>query len=169
MEKRAIALALALAIPLLLYGIPYAIAATQSVYVVSGLVDLGGSNPNSGSVSLLCTSSSDFTNQYTLWQAGGYAAYPPAVQAALINSGHGRAATGDLPNGWQVDIDNTNPRGDEYTVQIICQTPITTVAGLGIPQFGSLYLAIALGAVIYFVLSRRYTNRPTISAHVEAK
>jgi len=41
-----------------------------------------------------------------------------------------------------------------------------TVAGIGVPEFGSLYIAIALGAVLYFLLARRYSGRPTISAQV---
>jgi hypothetical protein len=44
----------------------------------------------------------------------------------------------------------------------ICQTPIT-VAGIGVPEFGSFYVAIALGAVVYFMLSRRLARSPTIS------
>ena len=46
---------------------------------------------------------------------------------------------------------------------MVCQTPVT-VAGVGVPEFGSLYAAIALGAVAYFMLSRRLTRRPTLSA-----
>jgi len=47
--------------------------------------------------------------------------------------------------------------------QVICQTPIN-VAGIGVPQFGSLYVAIALGAVLYFLLSKRFAGRPSLSA-----
>jgi hypothetical protein len=47
-------------------------------------------------------------------------------------------------------------------LEIICQTPVT-VAGIGVPQFGSLYVAIALGAVAYFLMSRRFARTPTIS------
>jgi hypothetical protein len=51
--------------------------------------------------------------------------------------------------------------------EVICQTPLT-VAGIGVPEFGSLYVAIALGAVVYFVMSRRLARRPTMSAIVNA-
>jgi hypothetical protein len=48
-------------------------------------------------------------------------------------------------------------------VDVVCQTPIAAVAGVSVPQFGSLYVAIALGAVAYFMLSRRFARTPTIS------
>jgi hypothetical protein len=55
-------------------------------------------------------------------------------------------------------IFNSAP-GAVTEVYIICQSPIT-VAGVGVPEFGSLYVAIALGAVVYFMLSRRFGRRP---------
>jgi hypothetical protein len=57
--------------------------------------------------------------------------------------------------------------GVSVDVWVVCQTPIT-VAGIGVPEFGSLYVAIALGAVVYFVMSRRLARRPTMSAIVNA-
>jgi hypothetical protein len=35
---------------------------------------------------------------------------------------------------------------------------------VGVPEFGSLYVAIALGALVYFMLSKRYARRPLVSA-----
>ena len=42
---------------------------------------------------------------------------------------------------------------------IVSQSPIT-VAGVTIPEFGSLYVAIALAALVYFGLFRHYMKRP---------
>jgi hypothetical protein len=46
-------------------------------------------------------------------------------------------------------------------VWAICMTPVT-VAGIGVPEFGSLYAAIALGAVVYFMLSRYSSRKPSL-------
>jgi hypothetical protein len=64
------------------------------------------------------------------------------------------------PTGWFVLA--TGLAGAPYVsyVYVVCQTPIT-VAGIGVPQFGSLYIAIALGAVVYFLLVRRYASPKT--------
>jgi hypothetical protein len=47
------------------------------------------------------------------------------------------------------------------SMRAVCQTPVT-VAGVSVPEFGSLYVAIALGAVLYFLLARRFA--PTKAA-----
>jgi hypothetical protein len=69
----------------------------------------------------------------------------------------------ETANAWVVEASGFSI---DTTAQVTCQSPIT-VAGIGVPQFGSLYVAIALGVVVYFILSRRYAGRPTISAQVE--
>jgi hypothetical protein len=48
-----------------------------------------------------------------------------------------------------------------WEVYAVCQMPIA-VGGISVPEFGSLCVAIALGAVAYFMLSRRFARRPTI-------
>jgi hypothetical protein len=53
-------------------------------------------------------------------------------------------------------------------LEIICQSAVTLPAGIGVPEFGSLYVAIALGAVVYFMMSRRFARRPTMSGQVKA-
>jgi hypothetical protein len=74
---------------------------------------------------------------------------------------------GPGPNRWQVTAENTDGGiSQQLVVVAICQTPIT-VAGIGVPQFSSLYTAIALGAVVYFLISNRFSRRPTISAEVK--
>jgi hypothetical protein len=52
-----------------------------------------------------------------------------------------------------------------FTAGAVCQTPIT-VAGIGVPEFGSLYMAIALGAVAYFLMARRLARSPAVPARV---
>jgi hypothetical protein len=81
----------------------------------------------------------------------------------MLNSAGGVALTGANPNGWVIGLFNPDLGFSFNGVQIVCQTPIT-VAGVSVPEFGSLYVAIALGAVVYFILSRRITTKPTLSA-----
>jgi len=78
------------------------------------------------------------------------------LSITVLNSGGNLAQTGDLPNGWFYGVGGSGP----YAIWAFCQSPIT-VAGIGVPQFGSLYLAIALGAMVYFVLSKRIARDPT--------
>jgi hypothetical protein len=71
-------------------------------------------------------------------------------------------------NSWSIEEFNPGDAtiGQVY-VMVVCQTPVT-VAGIGVPQFSSLYAAIALGAVAYFIMARRFAGRPTISAGAKA-
>ena len=82
------------------------------------------------------------------------------VSQMPINGGGNPVASGDQPNGWSVTFEIG---GFPERLIVICQTPVT-VAGLGVPEFGSLYAVLALGAVAYFMLSRRLTRRQTLSA-----
>jgi len=165
MERRALVAALAMTLPLALYGVPYVYASTtQSTYVInSDLVfvsPMGHHNFHVG-----CSSPSDFTQHFAVASFANNVF--PSVFGELVNSGLNFPADGDVPNGWNVDVKNTDSAPQSFKVQIICQSPIT-VAGIGVPQFGSLYAAIALGAVVYFMLSRRIARRPTVSAEVKA-
>ena len=72
---------------------------------------------------------------------------------------------GNPPDTWQVAVYNPTPDGRNFIVWAVCQHPVT-VAGIGVPEFGSLYIAIALGAVAYFMLSRRFARQSPISAQV---
>jgi hypothetical protein len=156
MEKRALVLALALTLPLALYGIPYAYAATtQSTYVVRGFLSIPANGNNS--IALRCSSPSDSTLHFA---AAGGTAGVSVTEAIWLNSFGNAPATGDIPNGWEIFMHNPNNGIDDTTVWIACQSPIT-VAGIGVPQFGSLYVAIALGAILYFLLSRRFARGPT--------
>ncbi len=71
------------------------------------------------------------------------------------------------PTGWVGSFETPTGGTTFELVEAACQTPIT-VGGIGVPEFSSLYVAIALGAVAYFMLSRHFTRRPMISAEVEA-
>jgi hypothetical protein len=150
MERRALVLTLALTLPLGLYGIPYAYAATfSSTYVVSahGTFDFADVHCSTG----------DYATG-----GGGAATNPAALVLNLPEKYNGvtySTAYSGLPNAWGASSTGT-PAG--VYVFVACQTPIA-VAGIGVPQFGSLYFAVALGAVVYFMLARRFAKRQTIS------
>ena len=153
-ERRALVLALALTAPLILYGLPYAYASvTSSSYIVSASngLDYAGAHCNSG----------DYAT------GGGARSQSPGVLVVTepefydFGSGLYSIGTTGTPNAWFA-ISTTYVQ-----VWVVCQTPVT-VAGIGVPQFGSLYIAIALGAVAYFLLSRRFPRGPTESAVVKA-
>jgi len=164
MERRALVLALALKLPLALYGIPFAYAAaTQSTYAVATTQDCP-SNSCSFIVPLTCNSPSDYSLQYGVY----YDRLPSDARvdgAIPTNSAGSPVSTNEVPNGWRISVISGAP--EKISFAVICQSPVT-VAGIGVPQFGSLYVAIALGAVVYFMLSRRFARRPTISAVVKA-
>jgi hypothetical protein len=173
MEMRALVLGLALTLPLALYGIPYAYAATtSSSYVVES--DSSHSTTvqplTTGNNAVLCNPGDYATGAlYMLWGFQG----SPGVIAAIhgTNDPTGNTFVGiGTPHGVVVSVYNPNSNFGytvKFTAGAICQTPIT-VAGIGVPEFGSLYVAIALGAVLYFLLSKRFTRRPTISGQVKA-
>jgi len=153
MERRAVVLALALMLPLALYGIPYAYATTTSTtyrVTVSITINPGGVF----TVTALCHSGD--------YATGGSASQPFGVTIT------GSAPHGDYPpTGWDGYFYNPESGPVTVTTFAVCQTPIT-VAGIGVPQFGSFYVAIALGAVLYFIMAKRFAKRPTLSAEVKA-
>jgi len=158
MEKRAIFLALALALPLALYGIPYAYAATTS-----STYEVRASNAlNTNTVDVHCNSGDYATGG---GGRGGSGPLQGAFPEKFDGTNYLDPGTGQ-PNAWGAWVDSSST-GAQVLVWVVCQTPIA-VAGIGVPQFGSLYAAIALGAVLYFMMARRYARRPTISAVVKA-
>jgi hypothetical protein len=154
MERRAILLALALTLPLALYGIPYAYASTTS----SSYEKIGDyvtiHTQGSGNAVVFCNSGD--------YSTGGGFTMDRVPGLSITDSGSTYASDLSHLTGWHVGA--YNPLGFDVALAAItiCQAPIT-VAGIGVPQFGSLYVAIALGAVVYFMLSRRFAGRPTIS------
>ena len=167
MERRAALLALALTLPLALYGIPYAYASATSDHVVQSTLTVN--SISSAKVIVNCPSV-DYavSGGYT---PGGFSIGKDSVEelpdiiANYPTLGGVQTLTGQTPDGW--GFQGANGSGFDYTatVWVVCQTPLT-VAGIGVPQFGSLYFAIVLGAVAYFLLSRRFSRRPTTPALV---
>jgi len=165
METRALVLALALSLPLALYGIPYAYATTMS----SSYEVLGPDQnvPAGGVVGATAT-----CNPGDYVTGGGWSISPEIAGVGgsgndVTSNGGAGAGTVNL-NGWFVEVDNHRSSSETLHALAICQTPIT-VAGVTVPEFGSLYLAIALGAVAYFMLSRRFARRPIISPQGKPK
>jgi len=154
-------LALALTLPLALYGIPYAYAATtQSTYIVLKEVSLLSGPGVLTFTDVQCLNPSDFTLHYTAISTDRGS----VVGAEWLDSTGNIALTANNPNGWRIWANNPTAGRIPMNEEIACQSPIT-VAGIGVPEFGSLYVAIALGAVVYFMLSRRLARGSTLSAH----
>jgi len=158
METRALVLALALSLPLAFYGIPYAYASTtsSSYEVLGNDVDV----PAGGVVAATATcNSGDYVT------GGGWSISPEIAGVGLSGNdvtGNGGAGAGSVNlNGWGVEVNNHRSSSETLHAIAMCQTPIT-VAGVTVPEFGSLYVAIALGAVVYFLLSRRLAGSRVI-------
>jgi len=163
MEKRAIVLTLALTLPLALYAIPYAYAAQTTSDYVTGANVVANYAPTFEQV----TTDFAYCNPGDYAVGGGYTITDTtlAVTASFpTNSvGFGYPAT-----AWGVTVVNPSLTAQQFfVISVTCQTPVT-VAGLGVPQFGSLYVAIALGAVLYFVLARHFARRPMVASAVDA-
>jgi len=138
MESRALILALALTIPLVLYGIPYAYAATTtSSYVVTAT---GTANPSSFlSLSAHCNPGDFATGGgFTSHLGIGAITADPTGQGALLFWSRPDPTSG-TPTAWSVEVSNPTGTAFSLDVYVVCQTPIT-VAGIGVPQFGSLYI-----------------------------
>jgi hypothetical protein len=151
-ERRAFVLALALTLPLVIYGIPYAYAITaSSSYVV-------GETTTTQSLAVHCKTGDYATGGGAASDSFGHleSSYPLYFDGTTY-----AGLLAGQPNAWGGYADQ-----GLLTVWVVCQSPIPLPAGLGVPEFGSLYVAIALGAVVYFMLSRRFARRPTTSAQV---
>ena len=157
MERQVAILALALTLPLAMYGIPYAYAGTQSTYVVAS-ASIAIPSGETNSINVQCSSISDFTEHFTVGTDFPGTSPIQVLQAQVLDSSGHLALAGATPNGWSVMIYNAFSYPSDFVVQIICQSPVT-VAGIGVPEFGSLYFAVAIGAVVYFTVSRRYAGR----------
>ncbi len=163
MDKSGKILLLALALPLVMFGIPYAYAATTSssyVVVNSGTVNPGSTSAPTALILQMDCNPGDFATGGG-WNSGND---PPTHPISMPTKGDATiSSSGEVPDGWQVAFENTN--GISYGVSgyAVCQTPIT-VAGITVPQFGSLYVAIALAAALYFALTTlRQRRTPTIA------
>ena len=129
---------------MLLYGVPYAYASTtSSTYTVDG-------------PTFILHSSDGFQALYADCNSGDY----------VTGGGYSGGVTTDLvvsnsePVGgvsWGIGVTNIGAGTLDVHAIAVCQTPIT-VAGVSVPEFGSLYVAIALGALVYFVVSRHFSR-----------
>jgi len=138
---------LTLAIPLVLYGAPYAYAATvSSSYVVSNT--LWVITPATYSLTATCN-----TGDYA---TGGGAEFPVSTGNIIYSLPVGTAP----PTGWAATAyyPGSGEPSVALIVKVVCQTPIT-VAGIGVPEFGSLYAAIAIAAIAYFGLTLLRTKK----------
>lgn len=143
---------LALTVPLVLFSGTYTYAATMSssyVVVTPGTVPPGSTtSPSSLIVQANCNGVDYATGGG--WNSGND---PPTHPISMPTKGGAVIfTTGVTPNGWQVAFENTNGISYGVSVYAVCQTPITA-AGLTVPEFGSLYVAIALAALLYFGLT----------------
>jgi hypothetical protein len=160
MQKRALVLALALTVPLALYGIPYAYAASvgqTTVILTSHTIAAGDVAP----IDLIANCP---TGDYATGGGAGHDLDTIALVPAFSGPTRGGFPTfSGTPDGWYGSfqfISATGLVGGVLEVFAVCQAPIV-VAGIGVPQFGSLYIAIALGAAVYFLLARRYASPKT--------
>jgi len=144
-ERRALVLALALAVPLMLYGIPYVYASTtSSSYEVNTSASIPANSY--GDVVAPCN-----TGDYAT--GGGFVNGNPYHMIIIQSIPQG----GPPPDGWDVQVINQFSLSSDAHAYVVCQTPIV-VAGINVPEFGSLYVAIAIGAVVYFLFSRRFVS-----------
>lgn len=148
MKRRVLVAALALTLPLLLYGVPYAYAAFTSTYVKTGT--------GTGFAYAHCN-----TGDYATGGGGRVdnLVTPLRVSAPVV--GNVYAADNEQPDGW-IAISGPADVVPSVDTWVVCQHP-ATVAGVTVPEFGQLYLAIALGALVYFLLARRYSSTKPFS------
>ncbi len=157
-KARTLAL-LALVAPLLLFSGGYAYAAvTTSSYMVHNFVTI----PNDSTiheVDAVCNSGDYAVGGGTNTAVGNL---NEVVLGAIPTFGASHSISG-TPDRWTAIVRNSGAVSDELDVAVVCQTPVT-VAGITVPEFGSLYAAIALAAVVYFGLSllRQRTSQKVV-------
>ena len=143
MKKDLKILVLLLAIPLLLFGTGYAYAQqTTSSYLTYLSVDVPAGQ-SSGAVDVYCDTG-DFAT-------GGAS----AKEGEMILNGESPLpqALGATPWGWRADAVNPTEDPLQLTVYVVCMSPIT-IAGIGVPEFGSIYILMIIGAAVYLVLTK---------------
>lgn len=155
MERRALVVALALTLPLALYGIPFAYAATNtSTYQITSPVVAIVSGETIGATALC--------NPGDVATGGGFADLGGIGLSFGLFVGTDRNSNpSSNPVAWEVIATDNTRSADTFVSYAECQTPIT-VAGVSVPEFGQLYLAIALGALVYLIVARRYASTPRI-------
>lgn len=136
---------------MLLYGVPYAYASvTSSSYMVFAGNTLGN-------VADVHCNAGDYATGGGSFTAENLVNSNPEIYD--FGTGTYSPATSGTPNAWHVAAGTSN-----VAAWVVCQTPIA-VAGITVPQFGSLYVAVALAAVLYFALTvMRQRRTPSILA-----
>ncbi len=151
MDRNNKVLILALVVPLVLYGVPYASAViSSSSYVVYATSDGTGSSATSA---VAACNAGDYATGGGAEETGVTTGFVFSSKPHLIGVGD---ITSGQPNAWYGAVETVNGAAstDSFgiNVWVVCQSPIT-VAGVTVPEFGSLYVAIALAAVLYFALT----------------
>jgi len=161
MERSVLVVALTLVLPLVLYGIPYAYSSsTATTYQAFGTpIALVG--PSSGTGTALCNSGDVATG-------GGYSTSSFDLNSGfptIVGSQSFTSPGSPFPNGWTITALIQYRYSTSVSPYVMCLSPIT-VASVGVPEFGSLYVVIALGAVAYFLMSKRFAGGSAASAPV---
>jgi hypothetical protein len=154
-----------LAVPLALYFVPYSYAAVSSSdYVVKSQIILVAESQTGDGLS--CN-----TGDYAV--SGGYHSNTfsdvpggdtPIMYGSFPTVGGSDASGGQTPDGWAFEATNpSDVSGATFDIWVVCQTPIT-VAGIGVPEFGQLYVAIALGALVFYLMGRYMTKKNALTS-----
>ncbi len=147
----------------MLFGVPYAYATmTSSSYqVVSSQITLVAGSTLGG---LAQCNSGDYATgggAFPNLTETGFGSNEFIVSSFGVTNGGLFASNGVAPNGWRAVVENPTTSDNGFYVVVVCQSPIT-VAGVTVPEFGQLYVAIALGAMVYFLMARRFSGPRTI-------
>jgi hypothetical protein len=157
MDRNGKILILALAVPLLLYGVPYAYATTTSSSYVIGIHPNVPANTILDGPEVFCNPG-DYATGVSFGVARG-----ETVLGMQPLSATGPIITTGIPVGFHFTVFNSDSQDHGVDLYVVCQTPIT-VAGITVPEFGSLYGAIVLAAVAYFGLSLLRSRRISTTA-----
>ncbi len=141
-------LVLVLTIPLLLFGMGYAYAQQSTgTYVIGETTPMPAYAP-------IVLDADCYSGDYAT--GGGHLFTGPVEQNAVQSYPIPYTVPGTegpQPTGWRVAGYNPSANPGNLEVFVVCQTPIT-VAGFGVPEFGSIYIIMIIGAAVYLVLTK---------------
>jgi hypothetical protein len=139
MEKRAIVLALALMLPLALYGVPYVYASVStSDHVVHSTLTVSGLGNND--VNIACPAGDyavsggykpHFFQIGTISGVGSDVKAFPEIVSTFPTLVGAPTSTGETPDGWKFEAGNADSTADTADVWVVCQTPITVGTSTG--------------------------------------
>jgi hypothetical protein len=142
MKKDQKVLILMLIVPLFLFGTGYAYAQQiTSTYIAYSLTSVPAGQTST--TNAYCNSG-DFAT-------GGDTAFGPG----LISGGGAPIpiVQGATPVGWTGTAENPTGSPGSLVAYAICMSP-TTVAGIGVPEFGFTYIIMILGVAVYAILTK---------------